>query len=153
MRETEVARRGRVSGVSHSPEAEAAEPTPFEIIGGREAVLHLAERFYDVMEETEPELARLHSLDASGKVDRGSRERFGLFLVGWLGGPQDYVAQHGHPRLRMRHVRVPVNIAMRDAWIRAMNKAMDDVEVPLELREFLRERFAEVANFMRNVQG
>lgn len=153
MHETAGGTRGKLSAVSQLHEAEADEPTPFEIIGGREAVLRLAERFYDVMEETEPELARLHPLDASGKVDRGSRDRFALFLVGWLGGPQDYVAQHGHPRLRMRHVRVPVNIAMRDAWVRAMNRAMDDVEVPLELREFLRERFAEVANFMRNVAG
>ena len=27
---------------------------------------------------------------------------FALFFIGWLGGPQDYVERHGHPRLRRR---------------------------------------------------
>ena len=57
--------------------------------------------------------------------DPSVRERFGLFLIGWLGGPQDYIEQHGHPRLRMRHGRVPVDAAMRDAWLRCMYKALD----------------------------
>ncbi len=125
--------------------------TPYEQLGGKTAVLSLAERFYDLMDETEPALAALHELDDGGKVSRRSRDRFALFLVGWLGGPQDYVAQNGHPRLRMRHARVPVDIAMRDAWLRCMYQALDEAAVAPELNAFLRQRFAEVADFMRNV--
>ncbi len=125
---------------------------PYEQIGGREAVERLAERFYDLMEEREPELTALHQQDAPGKVSRRSRDRFAQFLVGWLGGPQDYVAANGHPRLRMRHARVRVDVAMRDAWLRCMNQAMQDEAVPPELESFLRQRFAEVADFMRNVE-
>ncbi|HEY2734280.1 MAG TPA: cyanoglobin, partial [Polyangiales bacterium] len=77
--------------------------TPFEQIGGREAVLELVREFYDAMERDEPELTALHRRSDQGGVSELVRERFGLFLIGWLGGPQDYVAQHGHPRLRMRH--------------------------------------------------
>jgi hemoglobin len=127
--------------------------TPFEQIGGADRVRALVERFYDVMSEREPALARLHQCTPEGKVDRGSRDRFALFLIGWLGGPQDYIEQHGHPRLRMRHGRVPVNIAMRDAWLRSMSAAMDAEGVTGELRGFLEDRFAQVADFMRNVEG
>jgi hemoglobin len=123
---------------------------PFKRLGGADAVRALVERFYDVMSEREPALARLHALDADGKVDRGSRDRFALFLIGWLGGPQDYIATHGHPRLRMRHARAPVDSTMRDAWLRCMKVALDDAKVDDETRAFLDARFAEVADFLRN---
>lgn len=131
----------------------SSEHTPFQLLGGEAQVRALAERFYDVMERTEPELTRLHRLDEQGKVCRESRERFGLFLVGWLGGPQHYLAKHGHPRLRMRHGTVPIDERMRDAWLRTMTRAMDEVGVTGELRQFLEGRFGEVADFLRNVGG
>ncbi len=127
--------------------------TPYELIGGADKVRALVESFYDIMSEREPALARLHACDPDGKVDRGSRDRFAMFLVGWLGGPQDYIAQHGHPRLRMRHGRVRVDVAMRDAWLRAMTAAMDEHAITGELRAFLDARFLDVADFMRNVEG
>jgi len=126
--------------------------TPYAQIGGRDAVLTLSERFYDIMEQREPALTALHERDADGKISRRSRDRFGLFLIGWLGGPDDYVQQNGHPRLRMRHGRVPVNVAMRDAWLRCMNAAMIECGVADGVRAFLEQRFFEVADFMRNVQ-
>ena len=124
---------------------------PYEEMGGRAMVLALVERFYDVMEQSEPALAALHELDDQGKVSRRNRDRFGSFLVGWLGGPDDYVRDHGHPRLRLRHARVPIDGAMRDAWVRCMGAAMDACQVPAPTRAFLRQRFAEVAAFLRNL--
>jgi hemoglobin len=132
---------------------EITEQTPYELIGGREATLALAEAFYDAMEASEPDLVATHRLAAPGKVHPEVRERFGLFLVGWLGGPQDYMAQHGHPRLRLRHARVQINEAMRDAWLRAMKQAMDARGIQGPVRRFLDERFAYVADFLRNVPG
>ena len=129
------------------------EPTPYELLGGADKIRSLVERFYDVMSEREPALAQLHVCTPDGKVDRGSRDRFAMFLIGWLGGPDDYVQQHGHPRLRMRHNRVAVNVAMRDAWLRCMQAAMDDHQIAGPVRSFLDARFAEVADFMRNVEG
>ena len=130
-----------------------AEQTPFELVGGADQVRALVERFYDVMSDREPALARLHPCTPDGRVEQPSRDRFALFLIGWLGGPQDYIAQHGHPRLRMRHGRVPVDIAMRDAWVRCMTAAMDDLGIAGPVRAFLDARFADVANFLRNVEG
>jgi hemoglobin len=131
----------------------ADERSPFDLLGGAEKIRALVETFYDVMSEREPALAALHACDPDGKVDRGSRDRFALFLIGWLGGPDDYIAQHGHPRLRMRHSRVIVNLAMRDAWLRSMQAALDAHAITGDVRRFLDARFAEVADFMRNVEG
>jgi hemoglobin len=125
--------------------------SPYDQLGGRDAVLGLVERFYDVMEQREPELAALHEQDAAGKISRRNRDRFGSFLLGWLGGPDDYVRENGHPRLRMRHARVSVDIAMRDAWLRCMDVALEERGLPAPLSEFLRARFSDVADFMRNV--
>jgi len=122
-------------------------------MGGEPVIRALVERFNDAMDRSEPELAALHAQDERGRVSQASRDRFALFLIGWLGGPQDYMAQHGHPRLRMRHARVPVGVAMRDAWLRCMQTAMDEVAVAPELRPFLDARFAEVADFLRNREG
>lgn len=127
------------------------DQTPFELLGGREAVVALTEAFYDAM-EAEPPLLAVHELDADGRVSRAARDRFAMFLVGWLGGPQDYVAQHGHPRLRMRHARVKVDEAMRDAWVRSMQRALHARGVAGAVRVFLDARFAEVADFLRNVR-
>jgi hemoglobin len=124
--------------------------TPFDLLGGTNAVKALVEHFYDAMEAHEPKLAALHRLDEHHKVCREARDRFALFLIGWLGGPQDYMRLYGHPRLRMRHAHVPVDSAMRDAWLRSMNLAMDAMKIEGSLRAFLETRFAELADFLRN---
>jgi hemoglobin len=103
------------------------------------------------MERDEPALAAVHRQAPGGGVDPGVKERFALFLVGWLGGPQEYMERHGHPRLRMRHARVPIDQSLRDAWVRCMRRAVEDRNVPEPVRTFLDQRFAEVADFLRNL--
>jgi hemoglobin len=51
----------------------------------------------------------------------------------------------------MRHARAPVDLAMRDAWLRCMAAAMDAMQIAGPVRAFLDARFAEVADAMRNV--
>lgn len=125
--------------------------TPFEKLGGEGVVRELTTRFYDAMDRDEPLLAHLHRLDEQGRVHPESREHFALFLCFWLGGPDAYLHQRGHPMLRARHAPFPVDEAMRDAWLRAMTTAMDEMGIDGEVRAFLDGRFAHVANFLRNV--
>lgn len=127
----------------------AGESTPFARIGGEANVRALAERFYDAMDEHEPALAKLHPLEG-GRVSRAARDKFALFLIGWLGGPQDYMRLHGHPRLRMRHGHLAVTQAMRDAWMRSMRRALAHDSIDASMRAFLEEKLGDVADFLRN---
>jgi hemoglobin len=132
------------------PFAPSSADTPCDRLGGAPAVRAIVERFYDTMSEREPALAKLHPCDDRGHVARASRDRFALFFIGWLGGPQDYVAEHGHPRLRMRHAHVPVTDAMAAAWLRCMSEALQACGVEAELRAYLEPRLTEVAAHLRN---
>ena len=127
--------------------------TPYQRLGGSEAVKALVDTFYDIMEAEEPALLATHKLDEAGKVSRDLRDKVALYLIGWMGGPQDYTETHGHPRLRMRHAHVPVDTTFRDAWMRAMNKAMDQLKVQSPVREFLDERLTDLADHLRNRPG
>lgn len=130
-------------------ESAGSNQTPFERIGGEAPVRALAERFYDAMDEQEPALAALHPLE-NGKVSRAARDKFALFLIGWLGGPQEYMRRYGHPRLRMRHAHIAVTQAMRDAWMRSMRQALAHDSIDAGMRAFLDEKLGDVADFMRN---
>ena len=126
-------------------------PTPYEQLGGEAVVLRLAERFYDIMERDEPALTAVHKRDAAGRILQVSRDRFALFLIGWLGGPQTYQERHGHPRLRMRHGQVQIGQDLRDAWMRSMVKALDELAIGGDIRGFVETRLGEVATFLKNV--
>ena len=124
--------------------------TPFQALGP-EAATALAKRFHDHMDEHEPALVAVHRRDEPGtRVAPVVRERFTLFLHEWLGGPNDYSTKNGHPRLRMRHGHVPIGADLRDAWLRCMKAALDESSINDDVREYLKRRFAEVADFLRN---
>ena len=125
--------------------------SPFARLGGEEPVRRLAAAFYDQMDATEPELAALHEQGEQGRVSQLSRDHFALFLIEWLGGPRTFSETRGHPRLRVRHARIPIGEPMRDAWLRCMGRALDEQRVTGDVRGFLDARFAEVANFLRNI--
>ena len=124
--------------------------TPYDALGGEAEVRALAEAFYDAMSDHEPALTKLHKCDEAGRVSRESRDRFALFLIGWLGGPQTYMERHGHPRLRMRHGHVAIDAAMRDAWMRSMVRALDARKIQGDLRSFLEAKLGDLATFLRN---
>lgn len=131
-------------------ENRAAQPTPFELLGGDAGVRALVDAFYDRMdlEEAFAGIRRLHpaSLD-------GSRDKLHWFLSGWLGGPQLYVERRGHPRLRARHLPFPIATAERDAWLACMRMAMADAAVPAPLAESLMNALFGTADWMRNRDG
>jgi hemoglobin len=136
-----------------SPSPTSRQMTPLEAIGGEAIARRIITRFYDHMDDKEPALARLHDVDEHGHVTPAMRERLAVFLIEWLGGPTTYSEQYGHPRLRWRHARVPVNVEMRDAWMRCMERALDDVGISGDVRAFLDARFGETAEMLRNRPG
>lgn len=121
--------------------------TPYEAIGGDEQVRLLVDTFYDHMDR-EADFATIRNLHPADLTD--SRQKLYEFLSGWLGGPNLYIEKHGHPRLRGRHMPFSIGETERDQWLACMNRAMDDLGIEGDLRAFLDQRFAHVANFMRN---
>ena len=83
----------------------------------------------------------------------GAEQRLRDFLIGRFGGPQRYIEQRGHPRLRMRHMPFAVNTAARERWLRLMANALDEVKLPAEVDAFLREFFDGVSAMLVNRPG
>jgi len=121
--------------------------TPFAWIGGESQVHALVDRFYDLM-DLEPEYAALRA--AHGTELANAREKLKMFLTGWMGGPQRYTEQFGHPRLRMRHMPFSIGIAERDQWVACMDQAMQETAIDDALRTRLKESFMQTADWMRN---
>ena len=121
--------------------------TPFAWIGGESQVHALVDRFYDLM-DLERGYAALRA--AHGTELANAREKLKMFLTGWLGGPQRYTEQFGHPRLRMRHMPFSIGIAERDQWVACMDQAMQETGVDAALRTRLKDSFMQTADWMRN---
>ncbi len=125
------------------------EPAPihYDAVGGEAGVRALVDRFYDLM-DTAPEAAHIRTLHAASL--KASREKLYKFMSGWLGGPQLYVEQYGHPMLRQRHMPFPIAARERDEWLWCMTRALDAHEMPDDLRAYLKQRLMQVADHMRN---
>jgi hemoglobin len=136
--------------LDYNPSMTNSEGSLYQLIGGEDGLKSLVERFYDIIDSA-PEASRLRALHP--KSLKQSREKFFMFLSGWTGGPQLYVEKFGHPRLRMRHMPFSIGIVERDQWIWCMNKALDESNMDRRVAEYLKSRFAETADFLRNQEG
>jgi hemoglobin len=136
-----------VMNIEDKPPGTPPFETPFAWIGGESQVHALVDRFYDLM-DLEPGYTALRA--AHGTELANAREKLKMFLTGWLGGPQRYTEQFGHPRLRMRHMPFSIGIAERDQWVACMDQAMQETHVDATLRTRLKDSFMQTADWMRN---
>jgi len=93
----------------------------YDQVGGRAFFERLVDAFYDAV-ESDATLRPMYPEDLAP-----SRRHLTLFLIQYWGGPGEYQAERGHPRLRQRHAPFAVTVAARDAWLRAMTGALDTV--------------------------
>jgi len=80
----------------------------------------------------------------------GAEARLRDFLVGRFGGPQRYIEQRGHPRLRARHAPFAIDQRARDRWIALMTRALDETALPADATAVLRAFFESTSTFMMN---
>jgi hemoglobin len=83
----------------------------------------------------------------------GAEERLRLFLMQYWGGPHTYSERRGHPALRMRHARFAIGPAERDAWLRHMTAAVEELDLPPELSAPLLEYLTMAAQALANRPG
>jgi hemoglobin len=119
----------------------------YQRIGGEAGVRALVVRFYQVMEEL-PEsygIRKMHPADI--KI---SEEKLFKFLSGWMGGPQLFVQEYGHPMLRQRHMPFTIGKEERNQWLMCMDIALRETLSDEALRQELTLAFVKVAEHMRN---
>jgi len=101
---------------------ESAEPSLYDAVGGEETFRRLVGKFYQEV-ASDPVLRPVYPSRDLGPAE----EHLRLFLIQYWGGPGTYSELRGHPRLRMRHVHFAIGEAERDAWLRHMRTAMDEL--------------------------
>lgn len=94
----------------------------YDEVGGEETFTRLVRVFYQGV-AADAELRRVYPSKSLGPAE----EHLRLFLMQYWGGPRTYDELRGHPRLRMRHARFRIGEAERDAWLRHMRTALDEV--------------------------
>lgn len=96
----------------------------FDRVGGEETFEQLVSHFYALV-AVDPILRPLYPDDDF----HAAAERLMLFLMQYWGGPHTYSEMRGHPRLRMRHAQFPIDSKARDAWLRCMKSAVDELKI------------------------
>jgi len=100
------------------------ETSFYEAVGGEETFRRLVARFYQLVAD-DPVLRPVYPSRNLGAAE----EHLRLFLIQYWGGPGTYSEQRGHPRLRMRHAHFAIGEAERDAWLRNMRTALDELNL------------------------
>ncbi|NHM32960.1 globin [Neobacillus terrae] len=118
-------------------------PTPFEAIGA-DKLHELVDTFYGLVGK-HPDLAPLFQNDFS-EIARKQKQ----FLTQYLGGPNLYTQEHGHPMMRARHLPFPITPVRAKAWLSCMHQAMDKVGLEGPLREEFYSRLFLTAQHMVN---
>jgi hemoglobin len=118
--------------------------TVFQAAGGAETFDRIVDRFYQGV-TADPVLRPMYPDDLTP-----SRRHLSLFIQQYFGGPATYVAERGHPRLRMRHFPFPIGQAERDAWMRHMAAAIEAENLPTPVRDVLVDYFDRAATFLMN---
>ncbi len=122
------------------------EVTVFDAVGGMPFFDGLTERFYEGV-AGDPVLLAVYPTPQDLEP---ARRHLALFLAQYWGGPNDYGAERGHPRLRMRHNPFSIGAEERDRWLFHMQAALDAMEPPEEIRREMSAYFRMAADALRN---
>jgi hemoglobin len=117
----------------------------YAAVGGEPTFRKLVDTFYAGVAE-DPVLRPLYPEEDLGPA----AERLRLFLIQYWGGPNTYSELRGHPRLRMRHAPYTVGPRQRDAWLRRMRTAVDQLDLAPEHAATLWDYLERAAMFMVN---
>lgn len=121
----------------------------YDRVGGSDFFVRLVDEFYagvvtdEVLWPLYPDQADLE----------GAKHRLVLFLVQYWGGPQTYMDERGHPKLRMRHMPFTVGPLERDRWLVHMARAVECTATDPEIRAELMAYFVPAAEHLRNDTG
>lgn len=120
---------------------------PYEDLGGAETIQKLVDVFYNLV-AAHPELAPIFPEDLTI-----TKEKQFKFLSQFLGGPQLFSQEYGHPMLRARHMPFPITPSRAEAWLSCMNQAMEKTGIQGDVREYVFNRLLQTAYHMVNQES
>ncbi|MEO5842797.1 MAG: globin [Acidimicrobiales bacterium] len=131
------------------PSTDETAPATVYALVGEQFFVELVERFYEGVGGD----ALLRPLYANQDFT-DAKARLCGFLVQYWGGPADYSAARGHPRLRMRHAPFVIGEAQRDAWMAHMTLAVDETVdnygLPPAVAQIFHDYFGNAATHLLN---
>lgn len=120
--------------------------TPNEVIGA-EALYDLIDNFYSLVAQD----TRINHLFPTDLSETSRKQK--QFLTQFLGGPNLYTQEHGHPMLKRRHLEFTITHFERDAWLENMHQAITNAQLPAGVGDYLYERLRLTANHMVNSEN
>jgi len=118
----------------------------FDAVGGMPFFDALTARFYEGV-AGDPVLLAVYPTPEDLEP---ARRHLALFLAQYWGGPGDYDAERGHPRLRMRHQPFVIGAEERDRWLFHMQEALDATPAGAGVAHEMTEYFRMAAEALRN---
>jgi len=119
----------------------------YQAVGGRDGCRRLSESFYARVKQ-DPVLRPLFP----GKSLRCAIEAFAAFLAQFLGGPPEDAQQRWWLSLRESHLRFQIGPRERQAWMRNMVKAIEDLPIETPIRTALRDLFERASAYLVNTR-
>lgn len=119
----------------------------YQLAGGEEGCMKLANDFYDVMQNL-PEARKILHMHPTDLTE--SREKLGRFLCGYLNGPDRYEQKYGPLHLAPAHAHLPIGTTEKEAWLLCMQTAVDQQSYPQTFKDFLMLRLSVPAERIRN---
>lgn len=111
---------------------------------GEQRLNELVDHFYELVFQS-PVIQHLFQTDK----EEIKRKQV-LFLTQFLGGPQLYTNEFGHPKMRMRHMPHVIDHAAKEEWLRCMRQAIVQLEMDESLKSALYNCFPQLAQHMVN---
>ncbi|MEO8841030.1 MAG: group II truncated hemoglobin [Kofleriaceae bacterium] len=95
----------------------------YRAAGGSDGIERVVRRFYEHMDAL-PVARALRAMHADDLTE--VRDKLAVFLVAWLGGPNEYRARFGPISIPGFHARFAIDEAERDAWLSCMALAVEE---------------------------
>jgi len=90
---------------------------------GSPGIYQVVYRFYEYMDLL-PEARALREMHAADLTE--VRDKLAVFLVAWLGGPNEYRERFGPISIPGFHAQFAIDERLRDAWLLCMTRAVDE---------------------------
>jgi hemoglobin len=122
--------------------------TPYEAIGGEDAIRRLTSRFYELMDIL-PEAKACR--DIHPKDLTRAEEKLFEYLSGWLGGPPLFTDKYGPPMLRRRHLPAKIGREEAEGWLLCFRQAWAETVPDPKLGEAILPQVEALGIHMMNV--